>query len=250
MNGFIKIHKKIMEWEWYDEPNTFRVFIHLLFKANFKDHKWRGMTIKRGQVPISLRQLSEDLGISIQNVRTSLNHLKSTHEITIKSTNRVSVITIENYEKYQLNEEELTHKPTHEVTINQQATNTPTQKKDNNYIYYPPISTNVDISPQNEKPPPTKNGKRGKGFSPPTVEDVKAYCMERKNSVDAERFVDYYSSQKWKKANGLPVSDWKACVRTWEENGYGNRDRDDKSKQRVAESDEGRVSVYSVIGNL
>ena len=55
-----------------------------------------------------------------------------------------------------------------------------------------------------------------KRFTPPTVEEVKAYCQERKNKVDPERFVDYYASQKWKKANGRPVSDWKACVRTWE----------------------------------
>ena len=55
-----------------------------------------------------------------------------------------------------------------------------------------------------------------KRFTPPTLEEVQAYCDERKNNVDAERFVDYYASQKWKKANGQPVADWKACIRTWE----------------------------------
>lgn len=54
--------------------------------------------------------------------------------------------------------------------------------------------------------------------SPPTIDEVKAYCLERGNNVDPERFVDYYGSQKWKKANGQPVADWKACVRTWEKN--------------------------------
>ena len=57
---------------------------------------------------------------------------------------------------------------------------------------------------------------KGKRFTPPTLEEVKQYCQARKNHVDPERFVDYYASQKWKKANGQPVSDWKACVRTWE----------------------------------
>lgn len=56
-----------------------------------------------------------------------------------------------------------------------------------------------------------------KRFTPPTVDEVRAYCLERKNSVNAERFVDYYASQKWKKANGRPVADWKACVRQWEQ---------------------------------
>lgn len=53
---------------------------------------------------------------------------------------------------------------------------------------------------------------------PPTIDEVRAYCIERGNNVDPERFIDYYASQKWKKANGQPVSDWKACVRTWEKN--------------------------------
>lgn len=58
--------------------------------------------------------------------------------------------------------------------------------------------------------------RESKRFTPPTLEEVRAYCQERHNKVDPERFVDYYASQKWKKANGRPVSDWKACVRTWE----------------------------------
>ena len=53
---------------------------------------------------------------------------------------------------------------------------------------------------------------------PPTIDEVRAYCLERGNRVDPERFIDYYASQKWKKANGQPVADWKACVRTWEKN--------------------------------
>lgn len=56
---------------------------------------------------------------------------------------------------------------------------------------------------------------RGKPFTKPTVEEVRAYCREIGSSVDPQRFFDYYESQKWKKSNGLPVADWKACVRTW-----------------------------------
>ena len=57
----------------------------------------------------------------------------------------------------------------------------------------------------------------------PTVEEVEAYCRERGNSVDAERFVDFYASKGWKVGN-QPMKDWKACVRTWER-------REDKPKQ-------------------
>ena len=53
-------------------------------------------------------------------------------------------------------------------------------------------------------------------FTPPTLEDVEAYCKERRNGIDPERFIDYYQQQKWKLSNGNPMSDWKAAVRTWE----------------------------------
>ena len=52
-------------------------------------------------------------------------------------------------------------------------------------------------------------------FTPPTVEEVAQYCRERKNNVDAQRFVDFYESKGWRVGN-QPMKDWRACVRTWE----------------------------------
>lgn len=75
----------------------------------------------------------------------------------------------------------------------------------------------------NDKPPekPAQSGGgRAPRFTPPTVEEVRAYCRERKNGVDAERFVDFYASKGWK-VGREPMKDWQACVRTWE-----RRDRD------------------------
>ncbi|MBP5248653.1 MAG: hypothetical protein J6Y20_10045 [Lachnospiraceae bacterium] len=54
-----------------------------------------------------------------------------------------------------------------------------------------------------------------KRFMPPTLEEVAAYCRERNNNVDPEKFIDFYSSKGWKVGN-QPMKDWKACVRTWE----------------------------------
>jgi len=66
-----------------------------------------------------------------------------------------------------------------------------------------------------------ENGK-AKRFTPPTLEEVKAYCLERNNNVDAEKFVDYYTANGWVQGKGKPVKDWKACIRTWEKNSFGN----------------------------
>lgn len=60
------------------------------------------------------------------------------------------------------------------------------------------------------------NVKESKRFTPPSLEEVAGYCFDRGNNIDPQAFIDYYASQKWRKANGRPVADWKACVRTWE----------------------------------
>jgi hypothetical protein len=54
-----------------------------------------------------------------------------------------------------------------------------------------------------------------KKFTPPTIEEIRSYCLERRNSVDPERFHDFYASKGWKVGN-QPMKDWKAAVRTWE----------------------------------
>jgi hypothetical protein len=99
--GFIKLHRKIIEWEWYSDVNVCRVFLHLLLTANFENKKWQGIDISRGQVITSLEKLGKSTTLTIQQVRTALNKLKSTHEITIKATKLHTFITLTNYNLYQ-----------------------------------------------------------------------------------------------------------------------------------------------------
>ena len=96
-NGFIKINRNILDWRWYGDDNTFRVFFHLLLKANYQDGEFEIHTIKRGQLVTGLKTLSKELSLSIQQVRTALKHLKLTNEISIKTTTKYSIIPINNY---------------------------------------------------------------------------------------------------------------------------------------------------------
>ena len=121
MGGWIKIHRKILEWEWYDDINTKVLFLHLLLTANHEDKKWRGTVIKRGQILTSLQHLADETHLSLQNVKTSLSKLKSTNEITIKSTNKYTVVSIEKYNDYQIDETK-TNKQTN-LRTNKQSTN-------------------------------------------------------------------------------------------------------------------------------
>ena len=121
--GYIKLHRSILNWEWYQDQNTKSVFIHLLLNANWEDSRFRGMDVPRGSLVCGRKKLSKSLGLSEQEIRTSLEHLKSTNEITIKSTNRFSIITIANWEKYQGLREESTNKSTNNLTNNQPTSN-------------------------------------------------------------------------------------------------------------------------------
>ena len=63
---------------------------------------------------------------------------------------------------------------------------------------------------------PKESARTAQRFTPPSLEDVVAYCKERRNSVDAQRFIDFYASKGWKVGN-TPMKDWKAAIRTWEQ---------------------------------
>jgi len=54
-------------------------------------------------------------------------------------------------------------------------------------------------------------------FTPPSVEEVKQYCQERKNIIDPQSFVDHYEANGWIRGK-TKIKDWKACIRTWEKN--------------------------------
>lgn len=75
-------------------------------------------------------------------------------------------------------------------------------------------SIDIDIEKEKKKMATSR-------FTPPTLEEVKAYCLERKNNVDPERFLDYYTSNGWVVGKNK-MKDWKAAIRTWERNGYSN----------------------------
>lgn len=98
---FIKLNRKILNWQWYSDPCTRDVFIHCLLKANWKPGKWHGYQYQRGQFITSLPILSSELGLSIKNVRTALDHLKSTGELADWHDSKIRMITVVNYERYQ-----------------------------------------------------------------------------------------------------------------------------------------------------
>ena len=129
MKGFIKLPRQLADWEWYQDAVTSRLYIHLILHANYTNKKWQGTLVMRGQLITSTGHLAHDLNLSIQQIRTGINKLKSSGYITIKTTNRFSLITLINYEETQgrfasSNEETNIQATNHKQSTNKQITTT------------------------------------------------------------------------------------------------------------------------------
>jgi len=130
--GWIKIHRQLLEWEWYDDNNTKIVFLHLLLKANHKPKNYRGLELKAGTILTGRKLLCLETKLTVRQIRTSLTKLKSTNEITIKTSSQGSVIEIVNYSKYQLATNETTNeRPTsdQQTTTNKNVKNVKNENK-------------------------------------------------------------------------------------------------------------------------
>lgn len=193
-NGYIALHRRLLEWEWFTDGPTLRLFIFLLLSANHKSHTWRGIEIKRGQLVSGIYKLSEGTGLSVQETRTALKKLKKSQNLTSNATNKFTIYTIEKYEDYQRNGERPTSSATNEQqTSNKRAT---TNNNDNN---------------DNKK----ERGKKTSRFCPPAVNDVKGYMGEiQARGFTAEQFVDFYESKGWM-VGKTKMKDWRAAVRQW-----------------------------------
>ena len=119
--SYIKLDKKITDWGWFTDGNVLKVWIYLLVNAQYKPTTFKGIELDRGQIVVGRKKLAEKLGMTEQSIRTCLNRLKSTNEITIKSTNKYSVITIVKYAFYQDGDDD-DNQQINQV-LNQQVTN-------------------------------------------------------------------------------------------------------------------------------
>ncbi len=117
--GWIKLDRAIFDWGWYTDLNVKSVFLHLLLRANHKPTQWRDIELKRGQFYTSLDTLVREIGLSKQKIRTALDKLKSTGEITSDVCSRGRLVTVINYDRYQSDNTQ----DNRQSTGNQQASN-------------------------------------------------------------------------------------------------------------------------------
>ena len=204
--GFIAIWRKLLETSFYKDSYAVHLAIHLILKANHEPkefiHSRKKEYLERGQLLTGRKKLAYETGINESTIRHKLELFLNIGFLTIKKTNKFSIITICNYSEYQDTKLKI------DQHNDQQKTNKrPSEDQQK--------TTNNNITTKNHL-----TIKTNKVFTPPTHQEVTNYCIERKNGIDPQSFIDYYQARGWKFKNGQPVTDWEACVRTWE-----NRDK-------------------------
>jgi hypothetical protein len=238
MSGYIKLHRQILSWGWYDDINVKILFLHCLLKANYHDKEWRGIKIPSGSFVTSTEKLSKETGLTRQNVRTCIKKLEKTQELTSKSTNKNTIISVIKWADYQLLEADTNQQTNKQLTNNQPTTNqqlTTTYKEKN--------IKNI------------RNKEKDMGrFTPPTLDEVSEYVKEVKADIDPQRFIDFYASKGWMIGKNK-MKDWKASVRTWmrKDRGYKKNRTEQKLAYDVSDvimSDEESLEIEKALKAL
>ena len=204
MEGWIKLHRKLIENPIFLKPELLQLFIYCLLKANHEAQKiifnGQEVEIKIGQFITGRNAMAKDLKQNPITTYKRLKILENLKILNIKSNNKFSVVTVVNYGLYQSEEIKRNTKRNNKGTTREQQGNT------------------------------NKNDKNDKNdiFIPPTLEEVVSYCKERNNSVDPQKWYDFYSAKGWMIGKNK-MKDWKAAVRTWER---GCDSKPQKSKYR------------------
>jgi biotin carboxyl carrier protein len=166
-------------------------------EANHKDTEFifnnKKIILKRGQLICGRTALSMELGISENKIYRMMSLMQNEQLIEQQKTNAFTLVSITSYTEYQDNEQQNEQPVDSHQTASRQ-----------------PVDTSKELIRTKKKSERAKTV-----FKAPSVEDVQRYCMERGNSIDAEQFVEHYTTSGWMRGKAK-IQDWKACVRTWE----------------------------------
>lgn len=205
--GWTKSWRKRWDSDLATNPNANHLFQYLIDNASYKERdasfRYQCVRLQMGDALVGRDSLSTRTGLSPRTVRTCLNYLKTTSRVTIRATNRFSIISIIKWSEYQ-GDDDTTDQQT-DQQVDQQTTKTR------------PASDHIQELKKLEKDQKQERMPRAKvtRFIPPTLEEVIEYCKDRNNGLDAVKFHASYTAKGWKMGK-TPVVDWRACVVTWE----------------------------------
>lgn len=104
MSSWIKLHRSLKDWEWYDDKNAVLLLIHLLVSVNYEDKKWHGIDVKAGSLITSWANLSKDCGLTVKQTRVAMKKLEECGEVARLRADKWQVVTLIKWEKLQCTE--------------------------------------------------------------------------------------------------------------------------------------------------
>ena len=209
--GWVKIQRALLDWEWYDDINTKILFLHCLLKANHADKKYRGDVVKRGTFLTGRDLLSKETGLSVRQVRTALDKLESTNELTIKKSRKGSIVEVVNYNKHQVSTNGATND---RPTSDQQATSNKNDKNEKN----------------EESPPPKGSYSKKSGYQ--IEPEVMARWEKSYPNIDIplqlKKAHEWLIQHDWKQKGGKPYKSMSAFATNW----LNRQDKEAKPKSK------------------
>lgn len=261
-NSWIKSYRKIVDWEWFKKPEMVQIFTYLLHSANYEDRNWNGIVIKCGQLVTSYEGIKSKTDNSIQTIRTCINRLKSTGEITCETTNKYTIITICNYEEYQQNEKtsnKRSNKQDNKETTSQQQTTNKQLTTTKEYKEYKNIKN--DKKDKKDKKEEKNNVDLKKTKEETILEIYNLYpskCIVKnsstgkcsKNKKMIEKLLETLSAEKIKRTIEWYVEDCKEHKRYMKNFGtfLGNLPEIPESEQQSSDETMNRQCVFICVG--
>ena len=216
--GYVKLWRKLEDSQIFQNEKALKIWIWILIRANHKENTVlfgrQKILIHKGEFVMGLNKASEHLNLAKSTIHFWVNYLNDLGMVELKKTNKFTLIKIKNWEDYQDGETQM------ELQKNSKRTLKETNKNEQGII-------------KNDKEVSVGH------FVPPTFEEVSKYCLERNNTVDANKFIDFYQSKGWV-VGKTKMKDWQACVRTWEKSSSSVSAAPDLKKielQKVYEED-------------
>lgn len=227
MEGWVTLHRKFLQWEWFDKPEMVQLFIWLLLNANYADKKWQGTVIKRGQLLTTTPKIMEALRLTERQTRTCISRLKSTGEVSVKTTNKYSIITICNYDRYQV--DNFSNDGQNDGQSVTQATD---KRRTNDGRLYDicTVTNNKTIKQLNNNISLCNDILDARACEDKERDIIfKIFFLKNfeKPAYEVDRFYNHYEAQGWERGNGQKIRNRIAAAKAWEQ--------EDKTKKRFPE---------------
>lgn len=203
MNGWIKLHRSLLEWEWYDDHNARMLLIHLLVSVNYEEKKWKGVTIKPGSMAFSWKTLAKGVGITVKQCRVAMKKLEKTgqrkgSEVVIERAGSFQVVTLVKWDKLQSLEKERAEKG---------QANGPKEGGER--------ATTKEIKNKEVEERDAVSNPDDEFYEPSEHECIMFFQQKGFNEKKARKFFSHYSKHKWNDILGRPVKYWKDTAIEW-----------------------------------